>query len=60
MTDRQSSTAAKEAIRIAETYLPDAGWRRQKELASEIIAAISLCENELGDEIIMRMKENAS
>lgn len=44
-------TAATEAIRIAETYLPNASWKRQKALAQEIVAAINLCEWELSREI---------
>lgn len=44
-------TGATEAIRIAETYLPNAPWERQKALAKEIVAAISLCEMELSQEI---------
>lgn len=44
-------TAATEAIRIAETYLPGEPWERQKALAQEIVAAITLCEHELGQEI---------
>jgi len=53
------TTAATEAIRIAEKWLPGAPWRHQKELAQEIVAAIELCEVELGEEIIRRMKEKA-
>jgi hypothetical protein len=47
------ATSAKEAIRIAETYLPD--HPLQKELAIEIVKAIELCEAELGADIIRRM-----
>jgi hypothetical protein len=50
------TTAATEAIRIAETYLPKAGWKRQKALAQEIVKAIELCEAELGDEIAKKLK----
>lgn len=57
MSESQMTTAATEAIRIAETYLPRAGWKRQKELAMEIVAAIELCEAELGDDITKRLKE---
>lgn len=44
-------TAATEAIRIAETYLPRASLKRQMELAKEIADAIRLCETELSNEI---------
>lgn len=54
------TTAATEAIRIAETYLPRAGWKRQKALAQEIVKAIELCEAELADDIIKRMKDMAA
>lgn len=51
MTNRTMTTAATEAIRIAETYLPSAGRRRQRQLVEEIVAAIELCEEELADDI---------
>jgi hypothetical protein len=57
MADRVPTTAATEAIRIAEKWLPKAPWQKKKELALEIVAAIELCEAELGDDIIQRMKE---
>lgn len=44
-------TAATEAIRIAEFYLPNASQKRQKALAMEIVEAINLCEAELTQEI---------
>jgi hypothetical protein len=44
-------TAAQEAIRIAETYLPKASIKRKMALAHEIADAISLCEIELRQEI---------
>lgn len=44
-------TAAQEAIRIAETYLPRASIKRKMALANEIADAISLCETELSNEI---------
>jgi hypothetical protein len=44
-------TAATEAIRISETFLPRASRKRQQELALEIADAISLCEAELTDKI---------
>lgn len=50
------STAAQEAIRIADKYLPNAHPQQRMFLAKEIIAAISLCERELGDEIIRRSR----
>lgn len=51
MTDSVMTTAATEAIRIAETYLPKASWERQKKLAYEIADAIALCEAEARQEI---------
>lgn len=45
------TTAATEAIRIAQTYLPKAPWARQKKLANEIADAISLREAEVRQEI---------
>lgn len=51
------SSAATEAIRIAEAYLPDASWETQKALAMEIVAAIELCESELADDITKRLRE---
>jgi hypothetical protein len=44
MADHVMTTAATEAIRIAEKWLPKAKWERQKVLALEIVAAIELCE----------------
>ncbi len=44
-------TAAQEAIRIAEAYLPRASVKRKMALAKEIVEAISLCELELSQEI---------
>ena len=44
-------TAAQEAIRIAESYLPKASMKRKMALALEIAAAIDLCESELRQEI---------
>lgn len=44
-------TAAQEAIRIAETYLPRASIKRKMALAHEIADAISLCEREMSSEI---------
>lgn len=44
-------TAATEAIRIAEAYLPRASLKRQQALAMEIVEAINLCEAELTQEI---------
>jgi hypothetical protein len=51
MPEQIMGTAATEAIRIAETYLPRASQKRQKALALEIADAISLCETELRHEI---------
>jgi hypothetical protein len=50
MTDRVMGTAAQEAIRIAEAYLPNASIKRKMALANEIADAISLCEQELIEE----------
>jgi hypothetical protein len=57
MADRVMTTAATEAIRIAEKWLPNSTWKKQKELALEIVAAIELCEAELGDDISRRLRE---
>ncbi len=57
MGDHVMSSAATEAIRIAEKWLPRARWERQKELALEIVAAIELCEAELADDIAKRLSE---
>lgn len=51
------TTAATEAIRIAEKYLPKASIERQKELAMEIVDAINLSEAEFTDEITRRLGE---
>lgn len=56
MTDRVMGTAAQEAIRIAETYLPRASIKRKMALANEIADAIGLCETELVDEIERGLK----
>lgn len=45
------STAAQEAVRIAEAYLPKASVKRKMALAHEIAAAIELCEAELTQDI---------
>jgi hypothetical protein len=50
-------TAATEAIRIAETYLPRASQKRQKLLAMEIVDAINLCEAELSGEIVRGLEQ---
>ena len=52
--------AAREAIRIAETYLPGESIERRKALAQEIVRAINLCEDELGREIITLVKADAA
>jgi hypothetical protein len=57
MADHVMTTAATEAIRIAEKWLPKARWERQKELALEIVAAIELCEAEFGDDICRRLQK---
>lgn len=44
------NTAAREAIRIAEAYLPN-DLTRQEQLAKEIVTASTLCESEFGQEI---------
>lgn len=53
-------TAAQEALRIAETYLPRASLKRKKALAYEIVEAISLCESELSQEIATDLKKLVS
>jgi hypothetical protein len=55
MSDQDMTTGAREAIRIAEKTFP-ADMRRQEALAKEIINAINLCESELADEIIQRVR----
>lgn len=52
----QMGTAATEAIRIAETLLPNASHKRQKALAMEIVNAINLCEAELTEDIMRKLK----
>lgn len=52
-------TAAQEAIRIAETFLPRASVQRKMALAKEIVAAIELCEGELAQDIIRGVKAGA-
>lgn len=52
-------TAAQEAIRIANTYLPRGSRQRRKALALDIVKAIELCERELSDEIIRKLKAGA-
>jgi hypothetical protein len=54
------TTAAKEAIRIADAYLPHSSSGRRMSLAKDIVAAINLCEMELGDDIIKRALEIAA
>lgn len=51
MTDCVMGTAAQEAIRLAEAYLPRASIKRKMALATEIADAISLCEAEMSDKI---------
>jgi hypothetical protein len=50
------STSAREAIRIAEKYLPNETIVRREALAQEIVRVVNICEAELGAEIIRRMK----
>ncbi len=50
------TTAAREAIRIADTYLAGEPFERRRALAREIVDAINLCEVELGEVIIRRIK----
>lgn len=51
MAELVMGTAAQEAIRIAETYLPRASVERKMALAHEIAAAIDLCETETRQQI---------
>lgn len=51
MAELVMGTAAQEAIRIAEAYLPKASVKRKMALAHEIAAAIDLCESELRQDI---------
>lgn len=55
--DPSLTTSARLAIRIAETYLPDSP--SQKDLATDIVNAINLCEAELGEDIIRQMRPRA-
>ena len=57
MSEHIMGTAATEAIRIAEKYLPDATQEMQKNLAMEIGDAISLCEAELTDILTKRLQK---
>ncbi|HZR75676.1 hypothetical protein [Bradyrhizobium sp.] len=58
MGDREiMGTAAQEAIRIADTYLPRAPLKRRMALAKEIVAAIELCETELSHDIARRLEQ---
>lgn len=50
-TERKMSTGAREAIRIAERFVPD-DLERQRDLAREIVGAIGLCEAEFAAEIV--------
>jgi hypothetical protein len=56
MGDNVLTTAAQEAIRIAEEFLPRASLKRQQALAMAIVNAINLCEAELGEDIVRRLK----
>lgn len=60
MSKEIMGTAAQEAIRIAETYLPRASIKRKMALAKEIVAAIELCEAEFGIDIAKRLEVMAS
>lgn len=53
-------TAAQEAIRIAETYLPKASVERKMALAHEIAAAIDLCETEARQQIARDLEKLVS
>ena len=55
MNERHMTTAATEAIRIAEKYLPDEPLETKKALAMEIVDAINLSEAEFSDEITRRL-----
>lgn len=59
MTDETLSTAAREAIRIADLYLPGCSIEQRKALAMEIVEAIGLCEAEFAGELVRRMKAKA-
>jgi hypothetical protein len=51
------STAAREAIRISEAYLPHASNEQKKALSMEIVNAINLCEAELARDITGRLSK---
>lgn len=53
--DRIEDTGAREAVRIADKYLPFAGIEKRKSLAHEIVNAINLCNREFGNEIVRRI-----
>jgi len=57
MSQEIMGTAAQEAIRIAETYLPKASVKRKMALAKEIVAAIELCETELSRDIARNLEK---
>ena len=52
MASTEQTTAAREAIRIADKYLPKGSIEQRKALALEIVDAISLCEREMCDVIL--------
>lgn len=54
------STAAREAIRIADTFLPGASIEQRKALAMEIVQAIGLCEAEFAAVVVRRLKSGAT
>lgn len=51
----QMTVEATEAIRIAKDFFPN-DLLRQRDLAREIVKAINLCEADLAQDIIRRMK----
>jgi hypothetical protein len=55
MSDQDMTTGAREAIRIAEETFPT-DMRRQEALAKKIINAINICESEMAEEIIQRVR----
>lgn len=54
--NEETGTAAREAIRIADKFLVGASAKDRKALAHEIVAAIYLCEKEIGDLIVAALK----
>ncbi len=55
--DKIEDLGAREAVRIADLYLPWAPMKKRKALALEIVNAINLCNREFGNEIMRRVTD---